>query len=117
MAKSVLLSKIRTEIRRKNLSYHIEQIYIGWITRFIYFHNLQHPKKLREADVVEFLNYLVLKREVSVRIQDEANSALHFLYQKVLGKPLDKLEGLIEGKTPNFKRSFTNYRRQQIKAS
>lgn len=94
MAKSKLLSRIRTEARRKNYSYHIEQAYNGWIVRFIYFHDLKHPSELSEVEVVEFLNHLVLDREVSAITQEQAKSAIHFLYDHVIVQPLNPLKGI-----------------------
>lgn len=94
MSKSKLLSNIRTEIRRRNYSYHKEQAYIGWMVRFIYYHNLQHPESLREAEVVEYLNHLVTDREVSAVTQDQARSAISFFYEHVIDKPLQSLSGL-----------------------
>lgn len=115
MAKSVLLSKFRTEIRRRNLSYRTEQIYIGWITRYIHYHNLTHPTKLNEADVVKFLNYLVIKRGAALSIQNQAEKALHFFYNYVMHKPLNDLQGIVQGDTPYISGSVC--RKKQIRAS
>lgn len=115
MAKSVLISKIRTEIRRRNLSYQTEQTYIGWITRFIYYHDLEHPKNMGEQEVVSFLNHLVINRQVSNSIQSEARSALHFLYRYVIQQPLQKLSGVKKGKI--FYRSRWPDKQQRITAS
>lgn len=103
MAKSKLLSKVRTEIRRKNFNYRVEQAYIGWIVRFIYYHDLTHPKKLGEKEVVEFLNYLAVDRVVTASIQEQARCAIGFYYKHVLQEPLEELEGLILAKDPNFR--------------
>lgn len=99
MGKSVLLSKIRTEIRRREMSYRTEQTYIGWITRFIYYQNLEHPKNMGEQEVIEFLNYLVTERNVPGSIQNQAREAIHFLYCHIIGKPLSSLKGLKKGHT------------------
>lgn len=117
MGKSILLSKIRTEIRRRGLSYRTEQTYIGWITRYIYYHNLEHPKNLREPEVVEFLNHLVTQRGVPESIQTQAKTALQFFYKNVLGTPLKKLTGIVKGETPYICRSFNRNRKRQIRAS
>ncbi len=95
MGKSKLLSKVRTEIRRHNYSYHLEQAYIGWMVRFVHFHDLKHPKNLKEPEVVEYLNHLVVNREAGASIQDQARNAIGFYYKHVMGKPLNKLKGLI----------------------
>ena len=51
MGKSKLLTAIRTEIRRLGYSYRTEKSYTNWVKRFVYFHNLSHPKKLGETEV------------------------------------------------------------------
>ncbi|PAU95498.1 hypothetical protein CK503_00080 [Aliifodinibius salipaludis] len=117
MGKSVLLSKIRTEIRRKEMSYYTEQTYIGWITRFIYYHNLEHPNNMGEQEVVEFLNYLVTDRDVPDFIQNQAQEAIQFLYRHVIGKPLSSLKGLIKGHTSHDYQSRSSNRKQQITPS
>lgn len=117
MGKSVLLSKIRTEIRRQGMSYRTEQTYIGWITRFIYYHNLEHPRNMGEQEVVEFLNHLVTNREVPDSIQNQARQAIQFLYRHVIGESLPTLKGVIQGDTPYICRKRNNTRKQQISAS
>jgi hypothetical protein len=114
MAKSVLLSKIRIEIRKREMSYRTEQTYIGWITRFIYYHNLEHPKNMGEQEVVKFLNHLVTNREVPDSIQNQAQQAIKFLYKYIIGRPLKSLKGVRQGKTPNVCRSRNSNRKQYV---
>ena len=117
MGKSVLLSKIRTEIRRQGMSYRTEQTYIGWTIRFIYYHDLKHPKQMGEKEVVDFLNHLVKNREVSDSIKSQAQQALKFLYHDVIGKSLTSLKGVLKGKTPYICHSRTNGKKQRISVS
>lgn len=114
MAKSVLLSKIRIEIRKRGMSYRTEQTYIGWITRYIYYHNLEHPQSMGERQVVEFLNHLVTNRGVPNSIQNQARQAIQFLYRHIIGKPLQSLNGVIPGATPYVCRSRNSNRKQHI---
>lgn len=65
MGKSKLLTALRTEIRRLGYSYKTEQAYTNWVTRFVHFHNLTHPKNMSETKVVEYLNYLATERNVA----------------------------------------------------
>lgn len=95
MGKSKLLSEVRTEIRKQNYSYHLEQAYIGWMVRFVHFHDLEHPQNLREAEVVQYLNHLSVNRDAAASIQDQARSAISFYYKHVIKEPLNKLQGLI----------------------
>ncbi|WP_018128385.1 integron integrase [Balneola vulgaris] len=84
MSKSILLNKVRQEIRRRNYSYRTEQSYISWIVRFIRFHGTRHPNDLSNKNVEEFLNYLANQKNVASSTQNQALSALVFLYKQVL---------------------------------
>ncbi|WP_138429616.1 site-specific integrase [Fodinibius saliphilus] len=91
MAQSSLLSKMRTEIRRRQYSYFTEQAYIKWVIQFLKYHNMQHPAELDEEDVLRFLIYLAETKQYSLAIQKQALSALLFLYDRILGSPLETL--------------------------
>lgn len=91
MAKSTLLSKIRTEIRRRNYNYRTEKAYTKWVVRFAKFHNLTHPLKMGEQEVVKYLNYLAEERNVAASTQNQALCALLFMYEHILDRPLEKL--------------------------
>lgn len=88
MAKSQLLTQVRTEIRRRNYSYRTEQAYTGWIIRFVKFHELCHPEEMAEDEVVDYLNYLAQERNVAASTQNQALCAILFLYNNVLERPL-----------------------------
>lgn len=88
MAKSKLLNNVRTEIRRRNYSYRTEQAYANWIVRFVKFHDLKHPSKMGEREVIAYLNFLATEREVAASTQNQALCALLFLYNHVLDNPL-----------------------------
>lgn len=100
MAKSVLLNKMRTEIRRQNYSYRTEQTYTKWIVRFVKYHQLKHPLSMGEKEVIAYLNFLANEREVSAATQNEALSAIMFLYEKVLRRPLGEIMELRKTKIP-----------------
>jgi len=89
-----LLDQVRTEIRRRNYSYKTEQSYVRWIVRYVKFHQLTHPAELEESDIVAFLNYLAVKRNVAGSTQNQALCAIIFLYKAVLNRKLDDLSGL-----------------------
>jgi hypothetical protein len=76
-----LIDQIRAEIRRRNLSYATEKTYVGWILRFIRFHEKQHPERLGNKHVEAFLNHLSVNRECSVNTQKVALNALVFLFR------------------------------------
>ncbi|MCW9706382.1 site-specific integrase [Fodinibius salsisoli] len=94
MGKSRLLSKLRTEVRRQNYSYSTEQAYADWVKRYVQFHSLSHPQEMAEPEVIAYLNYLAEERQVAVAAQNQALSALLFLYKFVLHQPLQKINGL-----------------------
>ncbi len=100
MAASKLLTHVRREIRRRNYSYKTEQAYIGWIKRYIYFHNTTHPAEMGAPEVEQFLNYLANEANVAAATQNQALSALVFLYKQVLELPALKLSGLERARKP-----------------
>jgi integron integrase len=77
-----------------------EKAYIFWIKRFIFFHNKRHPDEMGGAEVNQFLSSLVTDRKVSASTQNQAKSALLFLYRRVLGRDLDWGGDLIRSKRP-----------------
>ncbi len=83
-----LLDQVRDSIRRKHYSLRTEDTYVHWIKRFIYFHGKRHPRDLGEAEVTAFLNFLARERGVAAATQNQALSALLFLYREVLTTPL-----------------------------
>ena len=89
-----LLEQLREAIRYKHYSYRTEQAYVHWVRRFILFCGKQHPATLGEAEVTRFLNHLAVDRQVAAATQDQALSALLFLYREVLKSDLPWLDGL-----------------------
>ena len=93
-----LLERVRDGIRRKHYSLRTEDTYVHWIKRFIYFHGKRHPGDLGEAEVTAFLNDLARVRNVASATQNQALSAVLFLYKEVLRTPLAWLDGLDRSK-------------------
>jgi integron integrase len=98
--KPKLLDEIRAAIRRRHYSLRTEEAYLQWVRRFIFFHGKRHPVELGEADVEAFLNDLAVGRSVAASTQNQAFSALLFLYREVLKKPLGFLDGITPAKRP-----------------
>jgi integron integrase len=96
-----LLDRVHEAIRRRYFSRRTEQAYVHWIRRFIYFHGKRHPRDLGETEVTAFLNDLAVKRGVAAGTQNQALSALLFLYKEVLGRELAWLDGLERAKRPS----------------
>lgn len=84
-----LLDKVREMLRLKHYSPRTEDTYIYWIRRYLRFHNLRHPREMREPEIQAFLSHLAVKENVAASTQNQAFSALLFLYREVLQIPLD----------------------------
>lgn len=99
-SKSPFLEKVRGVIRVKHLSYRTEETYLGWIRRFIIFHNKRHPEDMGAAEVQEFLTNLAVEGNVAASTQNQAFAALLFLYREVLQKSLGNIENVVRAKRP-----------------
>ncbi len=95
-----LLDRVRREIQARNYSRRTLRAYAGWIRRFIVFHNKQHPCTLNDDHLTSFLNHLTIDLKVSASTQNQALSALLFLYRHVLKKDLDRLDNIVRAKRP-----------------
>jgi integron integrase len=95
-----LLDQVRAAIRRRNYSYRTEEAYVQWIRRFIYFSGKQHPAALGAEEITAFLNHLATERNVAAATQNQALSALLFLYKRVLQQSLPWLKDLERAKRP-----------------
>jgi integron integrase len=95
-----LLDRVRDHIRRKHYSIRTEQAYVDWIKRFILFHGKTHPSALGATEVEAFLTHLAVDRNVSAATQNQAQSALLFLYRDILGTQLPWLDEVVRAKRP-----------------
>jgi integron integrase len=95
-----LLDLVRREIRSRHYSIRTEEAYTRWIKEFIFFHNKCHPADLGEPEVTAFLAHLALDRHIAASTQNQALSALLFLYRHVLKQPLDWLDSITRAKRP-----------------
>jgi len=89
-----LLDQVRDTIRLKHYSIRTEQAYIGWIKRYIFFHDVRHPAEMGTAEVEAFLTHLAVKENVAASTQNQALSALLFLYREVLCQDLGPIDAL-----------------------
>lgn len=95
-----LLDRVRDAIRRRNYSLRTEQAYVFGIKRYIRFHGRRHPDQLGAREVEAFLTHLAVKAEVAAATQNQALSALLFLYKAVLGQELPWLDNVERAKRP-----------------
>jgi len=100
MKKRKLIDKLKDEIRRRNYSYSTEKNYSQWVVRYVRYHKLTHPAELKEEDIVAFLNYLANQLNVAASTQNQALSAIVFLYEHVLKRPVGNLQNLKRAKKP-----------------
>jgi len=96
--KPKLLDQARIALRSRHYSKSTEQTYIHWIKRYIFFHKVRHPAEMSEAEVNEFLSHLAIKENVSASTQNQALSALLFLYRYVLDRRLGELGKVIRAR-------------------
>jgi integrase len=89
-----LLDQVRAKMRLLHYSIRTEEAYVDWIKRYILFHNKRHPKDMRGAEIEAFLTHLAVDGHVSASTQNQAFSALLFLYQKVLEIELRNINAL-----------------------
>ncbi len=89
---SKLLKQVHSAIRSRQMSPRTEETYAGWIKRYVRYHGLRHPSEMAEPEVQAFLTHLAVERDVAASTQTQALSALLFLYDAVLGVPLNELD-------------------------
>ncbi len=79
-----LLDQLREVLQTQHYARRTEQAYVDWVERFILFHHKRHPKDMGSADIEAFLTHLAVERQVAASTQNQALSALLFLYREVL---------------------------------
>ena len=95
-----LLDQVRARIRVLHYSIRTEQAYVDWIKRYILFFDKRHPSELAAEHVEAFLSHLALERNVAAATQNQAKSALLFLYKEVLQIELPWLDGVTQARAP-----------------
>lgn len=100
MTQPKLLDQYRERLRIKHYSLRMEQAYLHWVRRFIYFHSKRHPAGLGGPEVERFLSHLATEGRVSSSAQNRALAALLFLYREVLGRELPWMDGVVRAKCP-----------------
>jgi integron integrase len=106
---------VRAAIRARHYSLRTEEAYVGWIRRFILFHHKRHPAEMGEPEINQFLTHLAVSADVAASTQNQALSAILFLYQAVLETDLDRIEGVVRAKKP--RRLPEVLTREEVRAS
>ena len=100
IGKAKLLDQVRTAIRSRRYSIRTEQAYVEWIKRFILFHQKRHPTEMGAEEVREFVSDLAARRNVAASTQNQAFSAVLFLYREVLKEELPWIGDVERAKRP-----------------
>ncbi|WP_424683160.1 integron integrase [Frateuria sp. YIM B11624] len=95
-----MLDQVRQRIRRLGLARRTEEAYVGWTRRFILANDKRHPTEMGAPEIERFLTSLAVDGSVSASTQNQALSALLFLYKQVLGVELPWLDGIERAKKP-----------------
>lgn len=99
-AKLSLLDQIRQHIRLKHYSIRTEEAYVQTAKRFILFHHKRHPQEMGIPEIRQYLSYLATHDHVAASTQNQALSALLFLYREVLGREIEFVDGIEHAKRP-----------------
>ncbi len=83
-----LLDQMRAILRIKHYAISTEDAYVQWIIRFIHFHNMRHPQEMDTPEVEAFLTHLAVDKNLAASTQNQAFSAILFLYRNVLHQDL-----------------------------
>lgn len=95
-----LLDQVRNAIRIRHYSLRTEESYVYWIRWFVRFSGLRHPRDMGARDVTASLTHLAVERDVAAATQQQALSALLFLYKQVLEIELPRLNDIVRSKKP-----------------
>jgi len=95
-----LLDRVHHALRARHMSRRTEEAYVAWIRRFIFFHDKRHPAEMGAPEVTKFLTSLAVDGQVAASTQNQALSALLFLYKDVLEIDLPWLDGIVRAKRP-----------------
>jgi integron integrase len=97
-----LLDRVRDAIRARHFSRRTEKAYVHWTKRYIFFHGKRHPAEMGAPEVTAFLTSLAVQDKVAASTQNQALSALLFLYRAVLGLDLPWLDDIVRAKRPQY---------------
>jgi len=91
-AKATAPDRVREAIRTRDYSRRTEKAYVAWIRRYIFFHGKRHPADMGAAEITRFLTSLAVDGKVAASTQNQALSALLFLYREVLQQEVPRVD-------------------------
>ena len=109
-----LLDQYSEFLRNRHYSLRTKKTYIGWVRQYILYHKKRHPREMGEAEINDFITHLVNQKTVSASTQNQAISAILFLYRNVLGIELDE-KALVPIRPTRPRRVPTVLSRQEAK--
>lgn len=95
-----LLDRLRESLRSRHYSRRTEETYCQWVRRYIFFHDVRHPAEMGEEEINAFLTHLAVNDKVSASTQNQALSALLYLYRHVLKRDIGDLGDVIRARKP-----------------
>jgi len=95
-----LLDRVTREVRRRRMSLRTEQAYRHWTKRYVLFHGTRHPTELGGEAIADFLSYLAIEEHVAAATQNQALSAILFLYRDVLAIDVGRLPEAARARRP-----------------
>jgi integron integrase len=94
------MEMVRARLVERRYRPRTREAYVYWIRRFIVFNDRRHPKDLANADIIRFLSALATEAGVAASTQNQALAAVRFLYEQVLMRPLDPVDGMTPARRP-----------------
>src|SRR5512135_1941852 len=95
-----ILDQLRDAIRAKHYSYRTEQTYVDWCKRYILYHHKRHPAEMGVPEIQAFIIYLANDQNVAASAQNQALSAILFLYRNVLLREIEFPTDIVRAKKP-----------------
>ena len=95
-----LLDRVRIAVRTRHYSLRTEEAYVGWVKRYILFHRKKHPSAMGAEEINAFLSHLAVDRQVAASTQNQALSALLFLYREVLEEQVGWIGEIVRAVRP-----------------
>ena len=95
-----LLDRVRQAVRARHYSRRTEKAYVAWVRRYVLFHGKRHPSEMGAAELTQYLSSLAVVGNVAASTQNQAMSALLFLYREVLQQELPWLDDVVRARRP-----------------
>jgi len=100
-ARKAVVARVREIIRTRHYSRRTERAYAGWIVRFLCSLPNASPESASLDDVNRFLTRLATEAKVAASTQNQAFSALLFLFREVWDRELEGLDAIVRAKRPD----------------